>query len=107
LGGDENSLMMIGDGTNRTAYWNDIPNNGPPGYGITSYIVEYDQIPQAVQITWQTQANYPYQVQSSSSLTSSAWVNLGPPIQGTGGYITVLASRTSSGTKFYRVEVFP
>ena len=44
-GGNENFLAFIGNGGVMTSDWNDLPNDGPPGYGIVGYVVEYDSAP--------------------------------------------------------------
>jgi hypothetical protein len=59
--------------------------------------------PNTVSISWNADSNQWYQVQSSF-LLSNDWVNLGPPILGTGSMANVTNSTSGMDTVFYRVK---
>jgi len=118
-GGDENYLEFIGNGSVKTAQWNDLPNDGPPIYngyiyGVNGYIIEFDSAPPpivsiftAVEINWLALTNVSYQVQWSSDLGSTNWTNLGASVQGASTNTSVFDSTRYSSKRFYRVEVSP
>jgi hypothetical protein len=60
------------------------------------------------QIQWNGASTRFYQIQYKNSLRDPEWLNLGPPVQATGGVVT-LDDETSEGqpARFYRVVLLP
>ena len=57
----------------------------------------------AIEVTWQSVSGTNYQVQWASSLDTNTWYDLGSPITGTGGEMSVFDSIRSVIRRFYRV----
>lgn len=57
----------------------------------------------AVQICWDSATNHTYQLQWASSLNSTNWTNLTPPVAGTGTNICVFDATRGHAKRFYRV----
>lgn len=55
-------------------------------------------------LSWASVANERYQVQWTDSLSNPRWQNLGDPVPGTGGVISMRGARINS-QKFYRVVI--
>src|ERR1035441_2165706 len=60
--------------------------------------------PSALTLTWITEAGGIYQLQSSASLNTPHWTNLGSPVTATGGSITFTDSVTNAPQRFYRLS---
>ena len=58
-------------------------------------------------LTWSTEAGGTYQLQYNSDLTSSNWINLGPPIAATGATLDTPESVTNGPQRFYRLMLAP
>jgi subtilase family serine protease len=65
----------------------------------------------AFNFTWGTMAGLVYQVQYTTNLVQTNWINLGKPLIATNGNLTVSDTNTitirSSPQRFYRVQVLP
>jgi subtilase family serine protease len=63
----------------------------------------------AFNLTWGTMAGLVYQVQYTTNLVQTNWINLGKPLIATNGYLTVSDTNAigSSPQRFYRVQVLP
>lgn len=57
-----------------------------------------------ISLSWYGLSGQTYQVQCATNLAPPVWVNLGDPIAGTNGPITVLDSLLASPQKYYRIE---
>jgi hypothetical protein len=55
-------------------------------------------------LSWDGLLGQTYQVQCATNLAPANWVDLGDPITGTNGPITVLDSLSASPNKYYRIE---
>jgi uncharacterized repeat protein (TIGR03803 family) len=58
-------------------------------------------------LTWSTEAGGMYQLQYNSDLSSSNWINLGPPIAATGATLDTPESVTNGPQRFYRLMLSP
>ena len=58
-------------------------------------------------LTWSTEAGRTYQLQYSSDLISSNWINLSSPITATGATLSTTDSITNGPQRFYRLVVAP
>jgi hypothetical protein len=58
----------------------------------------------SMSLSWDGLLGQTYQVQYTTNLIPVEWVNLGDPIAGTNGPITILDSLNASPQKFYRIE---
>lgn len=56
-------------------------------------------------LTFQTELNLLYQIQSSPDLSEGSWTNEGTGIPGSGSEITITVPGTAGGKVFYRVQV--
>ena len=61
----------------------------------------------AVEICWSSVTNAAYQVQWSSSASSTDWTNLGTALPGTGTTPGVFDSTRNQPRKFYRIQLLP
>ncbi|MDB6125495.1 MAG: hypothetical protein JWQ71_4488 [Pedosphaera sp.] len=61
----------------------------------------------AVQISWNSQANTAYQVQSTTNINSGTWIDVGTPVQGTGGTVFTFDATAGQAAKFYRIVALP
>ena len=59
-----------------------------------------------VRVCWNSQTNKMYQVQYRSALTTNAWVDLGPPIQGSATN-SCISDPVVSPQRFYQVTTLP
>lgn len=60
----------------------------------------------AAEIAFNTEVGKTYQIQGTSSV-SGGWVNVGAPIQGTGGSVSYVTPTRSNAQQFYRVVITP
>ena len=58
----------------------------------------------AMSLSWDGLLGQTYQVQCATNLAPANWVDLGDPIAGTNGPITVLDSLSASPNKYYRIQ---
>jgi uncharacterized repeat protein (TIGR03803 family) len=58
-------------------------------------------------LTWSTEAGGIYQLQSSASLNTPNWTNLGSPVTATNGTLSFTDSVTNAPQRFYRVSLAP
>ncbi|GEM_PF-644593 len=56
-------------------------------------------------LTWNTASNMTYQVQYSSDLSTTNWINLGNPITATNGSVTVSDVPGADSQRFYRIKM--
>ena len=61
----------------------------------------------AIELSWATEAAKKYRLQWTQSLDAPQWVNLEPPITGTGTNVSLFDSTREHSQGFYRVRVFP
>lgn len=61
----------------------------------------------SVGVSWLSESNRTYQVLYSSSLTTNTWVNLGAPVPGIGGTMTIFDNVFGEPRKFYQVVALP
>ena len=61
----------------------------------------------SLNLTWSTEAGEIYQLQSSASLNTPNWTNLGSPVTATGGTLTFTDSITNAPQRFYRLSLAP
>lgn len=55
-------------------------------------------------VSWQSFVNLPYQLQSSTNLTSAAWLNEGLPFPGTGGVLVTNILLDRGPNRFFRLR---
>ncbi len=72
-------------------------------YETTSILDQTISIWSAIEITWPSSSNVSYQVQSTTNLSTSNWINLGNPIIGNGSVMSVFDSARSKNANFYRL----
>ncbi|HLH54423.1 MAG TPA: protease pro-enzyme activation domain-containing protein [Verrucomicrobiae bacterium] len=93
-----------------------VAENDPAGFGLDD--VSVTPLPAlgfssialqtgACKLGWQSAAGTRYQVQYSTTLAQGNWANLGSPITGSGGVLTITDSGSGSGHRFYRLTVAP
>jgi hypothetical protein len=70
---------------------------------IQSFSSENGQI----QFSWNAVVNLAYQIQSTTNLTQSNWLNLGSPLTATNTLMTFVGSATGDAQRFYRILVIP
>ena len=58
-------------------------------------------------VTWSTVTGGSYQLQSSSSLSSNAWANLGSVLTASGSTLSATNPIASGSPRFYRVVLLP
>lgn len=79
--------------------------SGPPGVPATLSIFNLDAA--NILLSWTTQTNVNYQLQSLDSLTTTNWNNVGVPTPGTPTNLVVTNSILGAAQKFYRVALSP
>ncbi len=62
---------------------------------------------QSVRVSWPSQSGVSYQVEGSSSLTTSGWAPLGSPIPGNGATNSYVDSTLGQQVRLYRVRILP
>ncbi len=60
-----------------------------------------------VVLTWPGAVNQSYQLQYKTNLSDAVWIPAGPPIQGTGGPLSVTNDPGNAPQRFYRIAVGP
>ena len=68
-----------------------------------SFVAITNQVGTGVTLTWQSFAGRTYLVQSTSSLISVSWANVGAPIVATGSTTSYTDTTPTSRALFYRV----
>ena len=61
----------------------------------------------SLNLTWSTEAGGIYQLQSSASLNTPNWTNLGSPVTATNGTTGFTDSVTNAPQRFYRLSLAP
>ncbi len=114
--GLERYVHMILPGNPNSGKWNNIGDvssfldNGVPVplHGVVEIVPTLLSIQVAsIQIAWNTEKNRSYQLQYSSSLTPTTWVNLGASVSGTGTNALVIDTVFGEPRRAYRVLTLP
>jgi len=95
--------FVVGNGGNE--FWND-----ETGLAATVTLVQPGvavRLYPAVEIGWNTEAGKTYQVQSSTTLLTNDWTNIGAPVAGDGAIRYTFDSVRGQPDKFYRVVTVP
>ena len=93
--------------------FDDVTGAGPNWYEVTLQGVTTTIPPSAtiavasVGISWSSESNRLYQILYSSSPRTNNWVNLGSPVAGIGGTMTVFDSVFGEPHRFYQVVALP
>jgi hypothetical protein len=58
-------------------------------------------------LTWSTEAGGTYQLQQTSDLSSSNWINLDSPLAASGATLSTTDSITNGPQRFYRLVLSP
>ena len=61
----------------------------------------------SVNLSWNAMAGPTYQLQYTTNLTQSSWINLGNAINGTNGTVTATDVSPSDPQRFYRLQMLP
>jgi hypothetical protein len=95
----------------KAGWWNDIsglvPHNAAGVVEVVPGPAAQIAIYRAVEITWATQTTCRYQVQWAWQANANAWFNLGEPVQGTGGELSVFEKTREGAQRYYRVITLP
>lgn len=109
-GGDQDYAVIYPTNVVHAGFWDDRADwelQGSLGvYAIAEVIpglASAVEVFPAVEIAWTTQTSNTYQLQRSSALDTNNWLNLGPPIQGSGSTNFYLDSTRRAEKGFYRV----
>lgn len=113
----ENAVHMYPPNRGDAGKWNDFVETDTSigsgaQYAPCNGVVEIDPVQLRIQtsqvaISWNSSLDINYQVQYISSLNSNTWINLGPPVVGTGSNSVILDSTLDQPKKFYRVISVP
>ena len=116
---NEDYLMMnVGSDFSgiRLGQWADAAPDPNPLDPVIGYIVEYEPpfirlsimlnaAANTVQITFPTETNNTYRVQSIDQITSTNWINLGSSVSGNGGNQTIQDTVLNNAQRFYRLRI--
>jgi hypothetical protein len=61
----------------------------------------------SVTINWPSVAGVSYQLEYKTNILQATWLNLGPPISGTGSTVSFLDPIGPDSQRFYRVMIQP
>ncbi len=59
----------------------------------------------SVTLEWASRAGRRYQLQSTTNLSATSWINEGPPFTGTGGGLATDQLTGSATEKFFRLQL--
>jgi len=91
-------------------------NNDPGAFGLDDVIVQavpgpvinYAAVASGnIAFSWSAFLNVSYQIQSTTNLSNSGWINLGSPILATNNVVNVSLSIGNAPNQFYRVILAP
>ena len=91
-------------------------NNDPGAFGLDDVTVQTVPGPVLksaavsngkIAFSWSAFLNVPYQIQSTTNLSNSGWINLGSPILATNNSVNVSMSIGDTQKQFYRVILSP
>ncbi len=106
----ENYSMMYGRSDPRAGLWNDIIGSvaDQQFYGVVEVAPMLSIRVSQVELCWSTVPNVVYQLQYRPVLTTNSWVDLGPPVTGTGRSACETDSLApGDAQRFYRVVSLP
>jgi len=106
----ENQCVMYGEADPRRGLWNDMMGSlsEQQYFGVVEVAPRISIRFSEVELCWPTLTNVLYQLQYSTILSTSTWINLGGAVQETGSMVCLRdAVEAGSPKKFYRVVTSP